>query len=164
MSEGLTRRASFSDCLKRIAALRRQDLVIAFSVSAAAMAGLSAWYFTSSDVPDTAYHTMFICSETGKTFDHVNALGDELPLTSPYTGRRTAFPAEPCYWTKEGGTKKTPTWVLLNELAGKSGPTFCPDCDRLVVGHNPEPSAGRKPPVTRQEYTSRRAVDPRADR
>ena len=73
------------------------------------------------------------------------------------SGKKTGVPAEACYWTADGGTKKNPTWVLLNELAGKPGPTFCPDCNRLVVGHNPAPgpaggAAIAKLPPKRDDY------------
>jgi len=42
--------------------------------------------------------------------------------------------------------------VLLNEATGKPGPTFCPDCGRFVVPHNPSPQMSPKPPPTKQEY------------
>jgi hypothetical protein len=105
--------------------------------------------------PGDVFYTMYICTETGKPFRHRNEMGEMHPIESPYSGRRTGVPAEACYWTADGGTKKEPTWVLLNELAGKSGPTFCPDCGRLVVGHNSAPGPGVRPPPTQTEYASR---------
>jgi hypothetical protein len=93
---------------------------------------------------------MFICTETGKPFEHENQIGETLPILSPHSGKKTGVPAEACYWTAEGGTKTSPTWVLLNELAGKPGPTYCPDCKRLVVGHNPQPGPGIKTPPMRE--------------
>jgi hypothetical protein len=63
----------------------------------------------------------------------------------------TGYPAEACYWTADGGTKTEPTWVLMNAVLGKPGPTFCPDCGRLVVARNPMPGPGVKPPPTQQE-------------
>lgn len=65
--------------------------------------------------------------------------GAKWPMTNPKTGAATLFPAEGCYWTKEGGAKFRPTWVLLNQYAGKPGDTICPDCGRKVVAHNPMP-------------------------
>ena len=106
-------------------------------------------------MPSSALSSMCIDSENGKTFPHVNKAGDTFPLLSPYSGKNTGYIAEPCYWTASGGTKTQPTWVLLNQAIGKPGPTFCPDCGRLVVGHNPPPGPGVKPPPTKEEYAAR---------
>jgi hypothetical protein len=111
-------------------------------------------YF-KGDTPDTAFSTMFICTETGKTFRHTNKIGETQPILSPFSKKETGVPAEACYWNADGSTKKDPTWVLLNELAGKEGPTFCPDCNRLVIGHNPAPGEYVRTPPTRDEYVSR---------
>lgn len=111
--------------------------------------------FLKGNNPEAAYSTMYMCTETGKPFRHTNKIGETQPIHSPFSGKNTGVPAEACYWTADGQTKKEPTWVLLNELAGKAGPTFCPDCGRLVVGHNPPPGPGVKPPPTREQYLSR---------
>ena len=105
-----------------------------------------AWW--KGETPDDAHYTMFIDAETGQTFKHFNAIGDSIPLMSPYTKKATAYPAEACYWTVDGGVKKDPTWVLVNERQGKPGPTFCPDCGRLVVGNNPKADPSRSAPPT----------------
>jgi hypothetical protein len=65
--------------------------------------------------------------------------GDSQPWKHPRTGRRTVYRAEACYWTRSGGVRTRPTYVLLNALVGKDGPTICPDCGRIVVAHNPTP-------------------------
>jgi hypothetical protein len=114
--------------------------------------------YLQDGTPDTAHSSMFICTETGKTFRHTNEIGEMQPIHSPFSGRDTGVPAEPCYWTRDGGIKSEPTWVLLNELAGKPGPTFCPDCGRLVVGHNPPAEDGHTPPPTQREYEARAAA------
>jgi hypothetical protein len=101
---------------------------------------------------DDGRYSIYMCTETGKAFKHKNEEGEVPPVYSPYSGKNTGVKAELCYWTADGGTKKDPTPVLLNRLAGKDGPTFCPDCGRLVVGHNPAPRPGAKPPPTRAEY------------
>ena len=119
------------------------------------LAGRVVYSYFKGDTPDTAFSTMFICTETGKTFRHTNKIGETQPILSPYSGKNTGVPAEACYWTADGEAKKNPTWVLLNELAGKEGPTFCPDCNRMVVGHNPAPGTGVHPPPTHDQYTSR---------
>jgi hypothetical protein len=82
---------------------------------------------------------VFICSETMKTFEYNVKVGDKYPVESPYTGRETGWPAERCYWTRDGGAKREPTYVLLNEYTGKEGPTICPDCGRKVQRNNPRP-------------------------
>ena len=97
---------------------------------------------------------LFVDSETGKTFTLELKRGMTFPVISPYTGRATGYQPEACFWNADGTTKSTPTYVILNSDLGKSGPTFCPDCGRLVVPHNPPPS-GQRPPPTRDEYFQR---------
>jgi hypothetical protein len=99
---------------------------------------------------------LFICAKTGKTFEHQLRPGDRVPVESPHSGERTGYQAELCYWTAAGPAKDEPTPVLLNEFAGRSGATFCPDCNRLVVGHNPRPDSGRTAPPTQTEYAQAR--------
>lgn len=81
----------------------------------------------------------FMCSETGKVFEHSMTEGEHWPVDSPYTGKKTGYPVERCYWTPDGKRKAMPTFVILNEHLGKPGDTICPDCKRVVVGHNPPP-------------------------
>ena len=104
-----------------------------------------------------ANERVFIDSENMRSFtvDLSAADGMTIPMHSPYSGKDTAFPAELCYWTASGDPKKEATAVLLNNLIGKSGPTFCPDCGRLVVGHNPVPTPGASPPPTKDEWNKR---------
>lgn len=79
-------------------------------------------------------------SETGKVFTSYKIKdGDTWPWEHPSTGKRTLYPAETCYWTRDGEATLEPTYVLLNEISGKEGPTYCPDCGRQVVAHNPMP-------------------------
>ncbi len=99
----------------------------------------------------------FVDADTGKPFEHTLTVGETLPVAVPATGKKSGYPAELCYWTADGKVKQDPTPVLLNEYVGKEGPTFCPDCGRLVVGHNPKPEAGdTKPPPTEAQMTARR--------
>lgn len=95
---------------------------------------------TTAPIPDPEpLSKTFVCSETGKPFEYSISVGEKWPVPSPYTGRKTGYPAEACYWTKDGKRKSEPTYVILNEYLGKPGDTICPDCGRLVVGHNPMP-------------------------
>ena len=97
----------------------------------------------------------FVCSETRKPFQKTIEIGMTMPVLSPFSGKNTGYPAELCYWTKDGSIKTDPTPVLLNTYIGDNSPTFCPDCGRLVVGHNPAPVPGHAPPPTRQEWESK---------
>jgi hypothetical protein len=108
---------------------------------------------TTSEAAKAASERTFICAETGKTFDHVLERGEVIPVKSPHSGKNTGYPAELCYWTKDGSTRTDPVPVLLEEHKGIRGPTFCPDCGRRVVAHNPFPQPGAKPPPLRAEYT-----------
>ncbi|HYO08385.1 MAG TPA: hypothetical protein VER17_05395 [Tepidisphaeraceae bacterium] len=93
----------------------------------------------------------YIDAETGKPFKYTLKAGDSQPVDAP-SGKKSGYPAERCYWTKDGKPKAEPTLVLLNLFKGNNDPTFCPDCGRLVVPHNPAPGPGAKPPPTKQEY------------
>jgi hypothetical protein len=97
---------------------------------------------------------IFIDSQTGKAFNHELKLGESIPVDAP-SGNKSGYPAEMCYWTKDGQPKSDPTAVLLNTWIGKPEPTFCPDCGRLVVAHNPMAMPGMRPPPTQQEYQRR---------
>lgn len=93
---------------------------------------------------------VFMCTETNTTFPYAMKQGEQWPVVSPYSNRHTGFPAESCYWIMEGNEwkrKRTPTYVVLNAHLGKSGDTLCPDCGRIVIGHNPLPPMD-VPPAT----------------
>ena len=111
--------------------------------------------FGDSDGASSSRERVFICAETLKPFNHDLKEGEGVPVYSPHSGKQTGYPAELCFWKKDGTVKDSPTAVLLNEWAGKKGPTFCPDCGRLVVAHNPAPHAGSKPPPLKEQYAAR---------
>lgn len=129
---------------------------------------LVALYFSirssfSSAAADAA-NRVFIDAESGKTFTHTIRAGETLPVVSPSSGKNTGYEAEMCYWTSDGKPKETPTYVLLNVYKGSRDPTFCPDCGRLVTGHNPAPAPGMSAPPTKDQYaaTRRRSARPEA--
>lgn len=130
---------------------------------AGGMLALACLYFSfranfgTSSAMAQSRHRTFICSETGRPFEMNVDVGMTVPVHSPYSGKDTGYPAELCYWTADGSAKTVPTPVLLNLVVGKKGPTFCPDCQRLVVGHNPTPTEGGKSPPTETEYRQRHA-------
>jgi hypothetical protein len=109
-------------------------------------------YFGPSAAARTSAERTFICAETKKSFGYTLKAGDMLPVRSPHSGRNTGFPAEACNWSSDGQVSARETFVLLNSHVGSDEPTFCPDCGRLVVGHNPPADASRKAPPTQQEY------------
>lgn len=127
-------------------------------VLAIAAVGLVVWSVSSnlgdSAAAANARERVFICAETSKPFNHELVVGESIPVKSPHSGKNTGYPAELCYWTADGGVKDEPTAVLMNNLAGKPGRTYCPDCKRLVVGFNPRAMPGMKPPPTASEQHS----------
>lgn len=97
---------------------------------------------------------VFVDAQSGEPFNHELQKGESIPVDAP-SGHKSGYPAELCYWTKDGHPKKDPTAVLMNSWIGKPEPTFCPDCGRLVVPNNPPARAGMRPPPTREEYEQR---------
>src|SRR5215217_1857293 len=101
--------------------------------------------FGGSEASKAANERVYIDASTGKPFNHKLVIGETIPIKAP-SGKQMGYPAELCFWTKDGKGKAEPTPVLLNQVVGKPGPTFCPDCGRLVVGYNPYPGPNKKPP------------------
>src|SRR5438477_6525095 len=115
---------------------RGKTLSVASVAIALVLAGFLIWrQLGPTDAEKLSRERLFIDAKTMKAFNYEVKIGDSLPVKAP-SGDRTGYPAELCYWTKDGKPRKDPYPVLLNEFVGKSGPTFCPDCGRLVVGHN----------------------------
>ena len=126
---------------------------IGFVFVAALFLAVTVWRnMGSSDAAAASRERLFICAATGKPFTHKLERGQAMPVHSPHSDQDTGFPAELCFWTPDGIVKDEPTAVLLNDYAGKSGATFCPDCNRLVVGHNPQSEPGDKPPPLKDQY------------
>ena len=107
--------------------------------------------FGASEVSKLTTDRVFIDADNGKPFNYTVKIGEDEPVVSPFTGKNSGYEAEKCYWTKEGKSKDEPTYVLLNARIKKPGPTYCPDCGRLVVAHNPGPEVGMSPPPTASE-------------
>lgn len=128
----------------------------ALVVLGVAAAGYSIYANLHDENAAVANSPTFVCAETGKSFAHTLQIGETLPIMSPYSGKKTGYLAELCFWTKDGKIKKDPTPVLLNHFRNQPEPTFCPDCGRLVVGHNPPPFPNSTPPPTRAEYEAKR--------
>ena len=107
--------------------------------------------FGSTEASENAAGRMFIDAQTGKAYSIKLEVGMPFPAPAP-SGGNTGYPAEACYWTKDGKPKTSPTYVLLNSYKNSEDPTFCPDCGRLVVAHNPRATADATPPPTKDEY------------
>jgi hypothetical protein len=121
------------------------------------------WWSARSSFGSSAAHMasdrVFVCSKTGKSFWHTLSKGEKLPVYSKYSGANTGYPAEMCSWNADGSIRKDGVPVLLNQYKGDTDPTFCPECGRLVVGHNPAADPSRKPPPTKAEYQSRKGKE-----
>ena len=76
--------------------------------------------------------------ETGELFEvEVDENFGPFPMVNPKNGNKTLYATEVCYartCLDKGGTH-----VIMNELLGKEGPTYCPQCGALVRFHNPGP-------------------------
>jgi len=122
--------------------------------------------FGQDEAAQLANNRWFVDSKDGKPYRFELKMGTPIPSPAP-SGGNTGFPAELCYWTKDGKPKKDPTPVLLNQWVGKPEPTYCPDCGRKVVGHNPGAAEGQTPPPTQVEDKARggnNSRDPQDDR
>jgi hypothetical protein len=116
------------------------------------------WSFMSfmrDEAYDLARGRVFICAETKKPYSVTLNEHMKIPYDSPHSGKPTGYPAELCYWTKEGKPKEDPTPVLLNSYINQPEPTFCPDCGRLVTLRNAFAEPGAKPPPTEAEFKAR---------
>lgn len=86
---------------------------------------------------------IYMCAESGKVFRHEPQVGEIEPIYSPFTKRNTGYMPEACYWVKspdgQWKAKKNPTYVIERRRLGEDGTTYCPDCGRKVIGHNPMP-------------------------
>jgi hypothetical protein len=119
--------------------------------------------FGSSEIQNFANTRTFICAETLKPYQYELTATSKIPAPSPFSGKNTGYPAEMCYWTKEGKIRPTPYPVLLNSYRKLPEPTFCPDCGRLVTVRNPAPQSGAKPPPTEAEWKANPRSHPAAE-
>ncbi|MCG8406281.1 MAG: hypothetical protein MI923_13875 [Phycisphaerales bacterium] len=126
---------------------RRQKILLGVSVVLLIAAGVLAWArLGGASIYNIAAERAFICVETDKVFEYTIKEGDKSPYPSPHTGRNTGYPADTCYWTKDASgrwdRKEKPTFVLVKKTVDPKTDekTYCPDCGRLVVRHNPPPT------------------------
>jgi hypothetical protein len=115
------------------------------------------WSLRPGEMQSETSGRWFVDTTNNKAFKHTVTVGESYPIVGP-SGQKTGYQAETCYWTADGHVKSEPTAVVLNETIGRKGPTFCPDCHRLVVGHNPMAEEGKRPPPTEEEYNKRHSA------
>ncbi|HYD02080.1 MAG TPA: hypothetical protein VEB22_12710 [Phycisphaerales bacterium] len=116
------------------------------TVAALVVVGGFAIWSISNAVSDPQSGTNYIAAIDGSDPEHPVPLprfyapaGDKAPYKSPSTGKTAVWPAEKCYWTRDGKAKTEPTLVLLNSYVGKPGDTICPDCGKKVYPRNKPP-------------------------
>jgi len=117
----------------------KSKLSIGLSILALASAVVGfQLFFRGADAADFANAVVCIDAESGKVVkDFVPPAGK----MAPWTGRgfTKLYPAERCYYDKDGKVKSEPTYVLVKALLGQEGETLCPDCNRKVTLRNPSP-------------------------
>ncbi len=113
-------------------------------IGIAAAIGIAVYTMTGGP-PDIGEQTRYVVvkdSESGEVnTKFAFPKGERWPWTNRSTGKRTLYPVEACYWTKDNQVKLPPTYVILNSAMGKNEKTICPDCGREVRGNNPPPPA-----------------------
>lgn len=119
---------------------RRTIIKLAIALALLVVASVLVWRNLGGSSPASDANTrVFMCVESGKTFEHRLEVGEREPILSPHTGRETGWGTEACYWTPDGRAKKNPDYVVLKRRMGIDEPTYCPVCGREVVPHNPLP-------------------------
>jgi hypothetical protein len=115
--------------------------VAAIALFVLAFAVYSTYRSFRDDPRRLAFFAVVADSESGEVLTQFPLPSDGLgyPAINPKTGKRTLFPAEACFWTKDGKAKLDPNYVILNTWLGKQGPTRCPECGKTVTRGNRMP-------------------------
>lgn len=120
-----------------------EKIKLAVAVVALLVAGgLFVWQIFGStiDLEDATNRIVVINAKTGEVDRRFRLPMNEAPPYATSSGEKVLYPAELCWYDKDGSVMAEPTAVLLNEYAGKPGDTLCPHCNRRVVKRNPGPS------------------------
>lgn len=119
-------------------------LIAAIVIFVAAL-GLGWYSMGGKTAAQDASVRNFKCAKCDKPFSHTLQMGEIEPIKCPECGEQGGYTAELCYWVKLGddewGAKSDPTYVIMkNKIDPETEEaTYCPDCGREVVGHNPLP-------------------------
>ncbi|MBC7835079.1 MAG: hypothetical protein H7Y88_08250 [Phycisphaerales bacterium] len=120
----------------------RTILIVVTAVAALASGGLLIARNIGGESPageETRLRDV-IDSDTGVILrDYPIKHGSSFPWKNPKTGKNSLYPAERCFWTRDGKAKTEPTLVFVKAYANSDEETLCPDCGRKVVPHNPTP-------------------------
>lgn len=107
-------------------------------LSVAAVILAVQFLFGGKDASDFANTIVVIDADSGEVVKgFVPPEGKMAPWSEG--SHKRLYPTERCFYTKDGKVKSEPTYVLVNELIGKEGPTKCPDCGRPVTLRNRSP-------------------------
>ncbi len=127
----------------RVGGSNRREIIMIGGAAIALIAAAAIAYSTlggGNDPGAASRRRTLIDAQTGEVFkDFPIRDGDAYPRPNPKTGTDTLYPAEACYWNRDGTAKLTPTYVFVRAYLGEPGETRCPDCGREVVQHNPLP-------------------------
>ncbi len=124
--------------------VRRQRAKLGIAVLLIAAAGGVVWYQVGGEsaAATAAHQRVLMCNECQGTFPH-DLVEDEIqPIECDVCGKQAAYSPEECYWAKgaDGSWqgKIEPTYVILKSRMDptSSEKTLCPDCGKVVVGHN----------------------------
>jgi predicted RNA-binding Zn-ribbon protein involved in translation (DUF1610 family) len=129
---------------------KSQRIKIIVAVVALAVAGgIMYSTFSGKSAVSVAQERAYKCVEPncGHIFEHTLQIGDMEPFACPKCGKSSGWKAEACYWAKDKDAsgnwkaKLEPTLVVVKKRVDPetSDRTYCPDCGREVVGHNPRP-------------------------
>lgn len=123
---------------------RRQKIYLVVAIVLFCAAGVWAYMQMQGNAAENlSYNRVFVCAKTGKPYNYEIKAGDKQPYFSPFSDGYTGYIAEVCYWMKDANgeyvAKTKPTVVLLRKHFEPGADTFCPDCGKEVVGHNPMP-------------------------
>jgi len=120
-----------------------QRVKVGVAVGALVVAlALIIYQFSSQgpDISSLASGAPALDSETGELFPRFMAPREVAPWLNTDTGKRTIWPAEPCYYLPDGRIKSKPTYVIPSGI-GFTDAKVCPDCGRKVVSRNPRPTS-----------------------
>lgn len=115
----------------------KKALLAVVAIVLVSYAACTIWGTFEDDIGEANTRTLKD-AETGELVKvPVNEDYGPFPMLNKKTGKKSLYPTEICFANqceKAGGT-----YVIMNDLLGKEGPTYCPNCGALVKYFNPGP-------------------------